>query len=155
MIRCALRGEAKTRRPGVVGALAGERDGDRGEEAGDEEPVGDGPEQRGHEMPVAVHVRVSVGRRVAEEVEGILQPEVKKNGSEDENADDDTVADELVGDDGLQKKREQGEDEHLGEGDHIELFGVLHELIVVIAGDGLHENATETGNRKQDELDET
>ena len=102
--RSALRGEAEARGPGVVGAAAGERDGERRQEARDRKPVSDGPEKRGHEMAVAVHVRVSVGRRVAEEVERVLPPEVEEDGHEDEDADDDAVADELVGDDGLDEQ---------------------------------------------------
>ena len=86
-----------------------------GEQAGDREPVSDGPEERGHEMAVAVHVRVGVGRRVAEQVERVLPAEVEKDGYDDEDADDDAVADELVGDDGLDEEREQGEGEHLRE----------------------------------------
>ena len=106
-------------------------------------------------MAVAVHVRVSVGRRAAEKVQGILPPEAKQDGGDDEDPDDDTVADELIGYHGLEEKREQGEGEHLGEGDHIELLGVLQKLVVVVAGDGLHEDATESGDGKQNELDKT
>ena len=64
------------------------------------------------------------------------------------------MADELVGDHGLNEEREQGEREHLRERDHIEFLGVLRELIVVIAGDGLHDDAAQAGDGEQDEFDE-
>ena len=69
-------------------------------------------------------------------------------------SDDDAVSDELVGDDGLHEEREQDVDQDLGEGYEIELFGVLEELVVVVAGDGLHDDAAESGDGEQDEFDE-
>ena len=57
------------------------------------------------------------------------------------------MADEFVGDDGLHEQRQQGEDQHLREGDDVELLGVLQELVVVVAGDGLHEDAAERRRR--------
>ncbi len=94
-------------------------------------------------MAVAVHVGVGVGGGVAEEVEGVLPAEVVEDGHDDEDADDDAVADELVGDHGLDEEGEENEDEDLREGNDVELFEVLEELVVVVAGDGLHEDAAE------------
>ncbi len=148
------RGEADAGGPGVVGAAAGEGDGDDGEDAGDCEPVGDGPEERRREVAVAVHVGVGVGGGIAEEVERVLPAEVVDDGHDDEDTDDDAVADELVGDDGLYEEREENEDEDLREGDDVELFEVLEELVVVVAGDGLHEDAAEGRDGEKDELDE-
>ena len=150
----ALAGEPESRGPCIVGAAAREGDGDDGQKQADGQPIGDGPEERGHEVAVAVHVGVGVRRGVAEEVERVLPAEVEQDGLHHEDADDDAVADELVGDDGLHEEREQGKDEDLREGDEVELLDVLEELVVVVAGDGLHDDAAEAGDCEQDEFDE-
>ena len=105
-------------------------------------------------MAVAVHVGVGVGGRLADEVEGILPAEVVEDRHEDEDADHDAVAHKLVRDDGLDEEREKDEGEDLREGHDVELLEVLEEFVMVVAGDGLHDNADEHGDGEQDELDE-
>ena len=105
----ALEGEAGAGAQGVLGAAPGEGDGDDAENSADREPVGDRPEQRGDEVAVAVHVGVGVGGSLADEVEGVLPAEVVEDGHEDEDADHDAVADELVGDHGLDEECEKDE----------------------------------------------
>jgi hypothetical protein len=55
-------------------------------------------------MAVAVHIRISVGRRVAEEIEGIFPPEAEEDGYDDEDADDNAVTYELIGDNCLDEE---------------------------------------------------
>ena len=74
---------------------------------------------------------------------------------DDEEANDDSVADKFIGDYRLDKERKQDEGKDLREGNEVELFDILEQLIVMVAGDSLHEDAAEAGNRKQDKLDET
>ncbi len=62
-------------------------------------------------MTVSVHVRVGVRRAVAEEVEGVFPAEVEEDRCDDEDADDNAVADEFIGDHGLDEERQQGKDE--------------------------------------------
>ena len=52
------------------------------------------------------------------------------------------------------KRAKKREDEDLREGDEVELLEVLEELVVVVAGDGLHEDAAEHGDGEQDEFDD-
>ena len=110
--RSARRVRARER---IVGAAARVGDRDNAEQGEDRKPISDRPEQRGHEMPVAVHVRVGVRRSRAGQVEGVLPAEVEEDGLKHEDADDDAVADELVGDHGLDEEREQGESPVLAE----------------------------------------
>ena len=152
--RSALQREAGAGAQGVFGSAAGERDGDDAQHSEDRQPVGDRPEQRGDEVAVAVHVGVGVGGDLAEEVERVLPAEVEEDGHQHEDADHDAVAHELVRHDGLHEQCEQDEDEDLREGDEIELLEVLQQLVVVVAGDGLHDDADQHGDREQDELDD-
>src|SRR6266566_5466996 len=78
-----------------------------------------------------------------------------KDRRDNEDADNDAVADELIGDYSLDKEREQDEGEDLRKGNEVELFDILEQLVVMVASDSLHEDAAEAGNCQQDELDET
>ncbi len=112
------------------------------------------PKECGDEVAVAVHVRVGVGRSVAEEVEGVLPAEVEKNDVEDEETDNDAVGDELVGEDGLEEEGGEGEDEDLGKGDEVEFLEVLKELIVVVTRDCLAKDAAEQHYGEKDKFDD-
>ena len=76
-------------------------------------------------MAVAVHVRVSVGRCVAEQVEGVLPSKAEEDGHQDKDTDNDAVPDKLVGDHRLDEERQQDGREHLGECDYVQFLGVL------------------------------
>ena len=106
-------------------------------------------------MPVAVHVGIGVGRCTADEIECVLQSKVIKDRRDDKDANNDAVADKFIGDYGLDKEREQDKGEDLRKGNEVEFFDILEQLAMMVAGDSLHEDATEAGNGKQDKLDET
>ncbi len=151
----ALPGEAEARRPRVVGATPCERDRDDCEDSCYREPIGYRPKECGREVAVAVHVRIGVGRRTANEIECVFQSKVIKNRRNDEDANNDAVADKFIGDYSLDKQREQDEGKNLRKGNEVELFDILEQLIVMVAGNSLHEDAAEASDRKQDELNET
>ena len=107
----------------------------------DREPIDDRPEQRRHEVAVAVHVGVGVGGRLAEEIERVLPAEAEQDRHQDEDADHNAVAHKLVRDHGLDEEGEKRESEHLREGHEVEFFEILQQLVMVVAGDGLHDDA--------------
>ena len=82
------------------------------------------------------------------------QPKAEEDRHQNEDADQDAVAHKLVRDDGLDEKCEKSEGEDLREGHDVEFLEVLQELVMVVAGDGLHDNADEHGEGEQDELDD-
>src|SRR5579864_2737518 len=60
----------------------------------------------------------------------------------------------LVRDYSLHKECEKNKGQDLREGHQIEFLEILEQLVVVIAGDGLHENAHEHGEREENEFDD-
>jgi len=82
-------------------------------------------------VPVAVHVRIGVGRCTVDEIECVLQSKGIKDRRDNEDADNDAVADELIGDYSLNKERERGEGEDLRKGNEVELFDTLEQLVVI------------------------
>ena len=147
-------GEAGAGGPRRFGPATGEEDGDDAEQSGDRAPVDEGPSDGLDEVSEAVHVGEGVLRGGAEEVEGIFPAEVEEDGLNDEGADNNGVADEFIGDEGLDEERQEGVDHHLGEGDEEELLDVLEEVVVVEAGDGLHEDAADHAGGENHEGDE-
>ncbi len=113
------------------GAAPGERDRDNGEDNRYREPICYRPKQCRREVPIAVHVRIGVGRCTADEIECVLQSKGIKDRRDNEDADNDAVADELIGDYSLNKERERGEGEDLRKGNEVELFDTLEQLVVI------------------------
>ena len=148
----ALRGDLGSSSPTVFGAAARECDREDSEHGHDREPIDDGPSESGDEMAVAVHVAVGVGGSLAWKIERVLETVAKQNRERDEETDDDSVADEFVADDGLNEESEEGEDEHLGIGDDEKFLEVLGDFEVVVAGEGLHEDAANHGDGEEDEF---
>ena len=91
---------------------------------------------------------------MAEQVETIFPAKVVEDRYEDEEADHDAVTHKLIRDDGLDEEREKYECEDLREGNDVELLQILKELVMVIARDGLHQNADEHGDGEEDDLDD-
>src|SRR5277367_1574466 len=121
----------ETRPPGQVAAAPRHEDADDAEQASDGQPVGKRPEERGHEVAVAVHVGVGIGSDFSEKSEAVLEAVTVKDRDEDEKSDYDAVAEELVRNQGLYAEGKERVDDHLGEGDEIELLEILQELVVV------------------------
>src|SRR5579862_4892089 len=92
-------------------------------------------------MTVAVHIAVGVRRDLAGQVEGVFVAVAEEDRNEDEDADHNSVADKFVAHDGLNEKRQEHEGEDLRIGDDEEFLEVLADFVVVVAEDGLHENA--------------
>ena len=105
-------------------------------------------------MAVTVHVRVSVGGGLADEVKRVLPSEAVEDGHKNEEADHDGVAHKLVRDHGLDEESEEDEAEDLREGNKVEFLEVLEEFVMVVTGDGLHDNADEHGDGEKNELDD-
>ena len=98
------------------------------------------PEEWPHKVPIPVHIGIGVGRRRAKEIESILPSEVKKDRLQNENADNNAMADEFVGHNGLHKHSQQSKDQNLREGDDVELFEILQQVVVVVTGCSLHDD---------------
>ena len=86
-------------------------------------------------MAVAVHIRIGIGGSISDQIESVFPTEVIQDGSDNEYANDNSVADKLVGNHGLNKKRKQDEDKNLCEGDEIQLF-ILEQFVVIVSSDG-------------------
>ena len=69
---------------------------------------------------------------------------------QDEDADHDAVAHKLVRDHGLDEQCQKDEGEDLRESHDVEFLEILQELVMVVSGDGLHEDADQHGNGEQD-----
>ncbi len=71
---------------------------------------------------------------------------------QDEDTDDDSVADEFVADYGLDEEGQKHEGQNLGIDDEEEFLEVLAEFVVVVAEDGLHEDAAGHGDEEEDDF---
>src|ERR1700685_272659 len=64
------------------------------------------------------------------------------------------MADALVRDHGLNEEGKQSEGKDLREGADVQLLEVLEELVMVVTGDGLHEDAYQHRGGEQDQFDD-
>ncbi len=106
-------------------------------------------------MSVPVHVRIGVSGSGAHQVESVLPAEVEEYRLQNEDTDHNAVTDKFVRDHGLDEKRQHGESHDLREGDKVQLLEVLKEFVMIVAGDGLHHDADQHGNGKQNEFNES
>jgi hypothetical protein len=150
----ALTGEPEAGRPAFFCTAQGERDGEDGEDAHEAQPVGRRPDEAWNEVAITVHVRVGGRDGGGDEVECVLPTEVGEGDGHEEHENDDAVADELVRDDSLYEERHEAEDEYLGQDHQVEFLCILKELVVVVASNGLHDDATESGDGEHDDFDE-
>ena len=95
--------------PVQASTVAGEGQGNQPHDAAESQPIKDGPRHRWNEMPVTVHVGVSVGGDFAEQVEAILNAVAIEDGHQHHRPDDRGMSGELVGDHGLGEDRDQNE----------------------------------------------
>ena len=97
-------------------------------------------------MPVAIHVGIRVLRHIAGNQERIFPAPRGQHRLQHEDADDDAMADEFVRDHGLHEHREHDEAENQRQGDEVQFLDVLPHFVVVVAGQGLHQNTDQNGN---------
>ena len=95
--RCALPCDLPTRGPALFRAAPGQRNRKNREDTHKRKPVDRGPEERLNEVAIPVHVRVSDGRGVADEVQRVLPAKALQDRCEYKDDDDNAYTDELVG----------------------------------------------------------
>ena len=138
-----------------LGPAARHRHANRRQRASDEQPIRRRPEQRRDEVAVAVHVGIRVRSGVPEQVQCVLPAEARQDRSDHENPYDDAMPDKLVGHQRLDEHRQQSHCQHLRERDDVKFLGVLQQLVVVIAGDSLHQDAAKPRYRQHHQFDKT
>src|SRR6202044_740285 len=131
-----------------------EGDGDDSQHGRGREPISKRPEHGRDEMAVAVHVGIGIGGARPKQIQRVLPAERRKDLKQNEEADHNAVAYKLVRDYGLDEESEKNKDQDLREGHHVEFLEILEQLVVVIAGDGLHKNAHEHREREEYEIDD-
>src|SRR5216683_1482728 len=99
-----LPGETEACGPRFIGAAPGERDGDDGEDSCYRKPISYRPEECKREVPVAVHIRIGVEQRTADQIERVFQSKVIEDRRNDEDTNNDAAANEFVGDYSLDKE---------------------------------------------------
>ena len=150
----SLQGQPGAGAQGVFGSATREGNGDNSEHGRDRKPVGNRPEHRRDEVAVAVHVGVGVRGDLSEEIQRVFPAERWKDLQQDEDADHNAVPYKFVGDHGLDEESEKDKGQDLWQGHYIEFLEILPQLVVVITGDGLHENAHDHGEPEQYQFDD-
>ena len=143
---CQLQASAQA---GICTA-ARQQAGQHPEQNGPGQPVKSRPKERPNEVAVAIHVRVGVGDHIAVHKKMIRAPQALQNQLQSEDAHNDSMPDELVGNNGLHEEGEQSENQHIRESDDVEFLDVLQQLDVVITGDSLRQNSAEKCDREQE-----